>query len=123
MFQRELAERIVSMEGSKSYGRISVMCQVFCEVKVIFPVSRYVFHPKPDVDSVVLSFYPRKSKLSDPKLFSNFIKLAFSQRRKKLKNNLPEVYQTGVLDKWADMRPEEISPNEFIQIFNMIYLV
>jgi 16S rRNA A1518/A1519 N6-dimethyltransferase RsmA/KsgA/DIM1 with predicted DNA glycosylase/AP lyase activity len=55
-------------------------------------------------------------------LFSTFIKQSFSQRRKKLKNNLPQTYNAGLLDKWADMRPEEISPSEFVQIFNTIYL-
>ena len=122
MFQKELAERIVSKEGSKSYGRISIMCQVFCNVNIEFTVSRNVFQPKPDVDSSVLSFYPKDGNLPNIISFSKFIKQAFSKRRKKLKNNLSEAYQTGVLDKWADMRPEEINPNEFIQIFNMIYL-
>ena len=121
MFQKELAKRIVSKEGSKSYGRISVMCQVFCNVNIEFTVSRNVFQPKPDVDSSVLSFYPKDDNLPDIISFSTLIKQAFSQRRKKLKNNLPEAHQAGVLDNWADMRPEEISPQEFIQIFNMIY--
>ena len=122
MFQKELAERIVSKEGSKSYGRISVLCQVYCEVLVEFTVSRNVFQPKPDVDSAVLSFYPKDINLPDPNLFSIFIKQSFSQRRKKLKNNLPQAYKAGVLDKWAHIRPEEISPSEFVQIFNTIYL-
>ena len=121
MFQKELADRIVSKEGSKSYGRISVMCQVFCNVNIEFTVSRNVFQPKPDVDSAVLSFFPKSGHLPDIIPFSKFIKQAFSKRRKKLKNNLSEAYQTGVLDKWADMRPEEISPHEFVKIFNMIY--
>ena len=122
MFQRELAERIVSKEGSKSYGRISVMCQVFCDVKIEFTVSKNVFHPKPDVDSSVLSFFPKSGHLPDIIPFSMFIKQAFSQRRKKLKNNLLEVHNVGILDKWADLRPEDISPHEFVQIFSMIYL-
>ena len=121
MFQKELAERIVSKEGSKSYGRISIMCQVFCNVNIEFTVSKNVFQPKPDVDSSVLSFYPKGGNLPNIISFSKFIKQAFSMRRKKLKNNLSESYQVGVLDKWADMRPEEISPHEFVQIFNMIY--
>ena len=120
MFQKELAERIISKEGSRSYGRISVMCQVFCDVKIEFIVSRNVFQPKPDVDSAVLSFYPRDIDLPDPRLFSRFIKQSFSQRRKKLKNNLPEAHKAGVIQKWADMRPEEISPSEFVHIFERI---
>ena len=122
MFQKELAERIVSKEGSKSYGRISVMCQTFCNVKIEFTVSRNVFKPKPDVDSAVLSFYPKDIDLPDPRLFSAFIKQSFSQRRKKMKNNLKQAFDAGVLDKWADMRPEEICPSEFVHIFNTIYL-
>ena len=120
MFQKELAERIISKEGSKSYGRISVMSQVFCDVKIKFMISRNVFHPKPDVDSAVLSFFPKSSHLPDIIPFSTLIKHAFSQRRKKLKNNLPEVYKAGVLERWADMRPEEISPSEFVHIFERI---
>jgi len=120
MFQKELAERIVSKAGSRSYGRISVMCQVFCDVQIEFTVSRNVFQPKPDVDSAVLSFYPKDIDLLDQKLFSCFIKQSFSQRRKKLKNNLPEAHKAGVLQKWADMRPEEISPSEFVHIFERI---
>ena len=122
MFQKELAKRIVSKEGNKSYGRISVMCQIYCDVQVEFTVSRNVFQPKPDVDSAVLSFYPKDMDLPNHNLFSTFIKQSFSQRRKKLKNNLPQTYNTGLLDKWADMRPEEISPSEFVDIFNTIYL-
>ncbi|MBC8256353.1 MAG: ribosomal RNA small subunit methyltransferase A [Candidatus Marinimicrobia bacterium] len=122
MFQKELAQRIVSNHGNKSYGRISVMCQVYCEVKIEFIVSKNVFHPKPDVDSAVLTFYPKDKELPEFNNFSNLVKQAFSQRRKKLKNNLPEAYKSGKIEKWANSRPEEISPNGFIQIYNLIFV-
>ena len=122
MFQKELAERIVSNKGNKSYGRISVMCQVYCNVKIEFIVSRNVFHRKPNVDSAVMSFYPKDINLPNSRQFSLFIQQSFSQRRKKLKNNLPQAYKTGVIEKWSHMRPEAISPKEFVQIFKMIYL-
>ena len=61
MFQRELGQRIVSKEGNKSFGRISVMCQVYFDKKVEFTVSKNVFQPKPDVDSAIV----------DPKNFKN----------------------------------------------------
>ena len=123
MFQRELANRIISKEGSKMYSRISVMCQVYCDVKIEFNVSRNVFQPKPDVDSSVLSFLPKKLSLPDPNIFSEFIKQAFAQRRKKLKNNLLDAYKKGLIDSWVDMRPEQISPLEYIDIYKSIYLV
>ena len=122
MFQKELAQRIVSQSDSKSYSRISVMCQVYCEVTIEFTISRNVFKPRPEVDSSVLKF--RKKDLNLPEIapFSRFVRQVFSQRRKKLKNNLPEAFHAGVLDKWSHMRPEQISPKEYIQIFNLIYV-
>ena len=122
MFQKELAERIISKEGSKSYGRISVMCQVFCHVQNKFNVSRNIFQPKPNVESSVLSFYPKDIDLPDPRQFSIFIKQSFSQGRKKLKNNLSQAYKAGLIEKWAHMRTEEINPKDFVQIFNRIIL-
>ena len=122
MFQKELAQRIVSKHGNKSYGRISVMCQVYCEVNIEFMVSKNVFRPKPEVDSAVLTFFPKNNDLPDFSAFSKLVKQAFSQRRKKLKNNLPEAYKLGKIEKWADSRPEEISPDEFIQIYNVIFV-
>ena len=120
MFQKEVAERIVSLPGKKSYGRLSVMCQTYCHVNIEFTVSQDVFQPKPDVDSAVLIFTHKDDELPEISPFSDFIKQAFSQRRKKLKNNLPHVYESGILDKWVDMRPEQLSPIDYIQLFQRI---
>ena len=120
MFQKEVAERIVSEPGKKSYGRISVMCQTYCHVNIEFIVSQDVFHPKPNVDSAVLSLIPRSDELPEISPFSDFIRLAFSQRRKKLKNNLLSAHKSGILDNWADMRPEQLSPTDYIQLFQRI---
>jgi len=120
MFQKEVAERIVSLPGKKSYGRLSVMCQTYCHVNIEFVVSRDVFQPKPDVDSAVLIFTQRDNDLPDIAPFSDFIKQAFSQRRKMLKNNLPTAYESGILEKWADIRPEQLSPMDYIQLFQRI---
>ena len=122
MFQKEVAQRIVSRLGNKSYGRLSVMCQVFCNVKIEFTVSKNVFHPKPEVDSAVTTFRPKEGSHPEITSFSKFVKQSFSQRRKKLKNNFPDAFKSGIIEKWANMRPEEISPDEFIQIYKLIYL-
>ena len=122
MFQREVAQRIVSHPCSKSYGRLSVMSQVFCDVKIEFNVSKNVFHPKPEVDSAVTTFQPKEGCHPEITSFSKFVKQSFSQRRKMLKNNLPSAFKSGIIEKWADKRPEEISPIEFIQIYKLICL-
>ena len=120
MFQKEVAQRITSPPGNKSYGRLSIMCQVYTLVNIEFTVPRSVFLPKPDVDSAIVTFKPINENLPDIAPFSKFIKQAFSQRRKKLKNNFPLAYESGILDKWADMRPEELSSTEYIQLFQRI---
>ena len=120
MLQKELAKRIVSKEGSKEYGRISVMAQIFCDISYMFDISRNVFHPKPKIDSGILLFKRKKTSV-DINKFSIFIKEAFKQRRKKLKNNLKNSCSAKLIENHANKRPEEISPKEYLNLFNKIY--
>jgi len=120
MLQKELAKRIVSKEGSKEYGRISVMAQIFCDISYMFDISRNVFHPKPNIDSGILLFKRKKTSV-DINKFSIFIKEAFKQRRKKLKNNLKNSCSPKLIENYANKRPEEISPKEYLNLFNKIY--
>ena len=120
MFQKEVAERIVSTPNSKSYGRLSVMSQVYTNVNIKFIVKKNIFYPRPEVDSAVVVFSPKKNNLPDMDSFSKFIKLAFSHRRKMLKNNLHNNYKIDPFKKYNNMRPEEISPIEYIKLFQLI---
>jgi len=120
MLQKEVAKRIVSNKGSKEYGRISVMVQNFCKVTYMCDISRNVFHPKPKIDSGILLFERKNTDININK-FSKFIKEAFRQRRKKLKNNLKKVCDVKIIEKYSDKRPEEISPEEYLILFNKIY--
>jgi 16S rRNA (adenine1518-N6/adenine1519-N6)-dimethyltransferase len=120
MLQKEMANRIISNKGSRNYGRISAMVQNLCKVSYMCDISRNVFHPKPKVDSSILMFQHKKKSIDVDK-FSLFIKKCFKQRRKKLKNNLQEAYSRGLLGKYTDLRPEQISPEEYLILFNKIY--
>ena len=120
MLQKEMANRIISNKGSRDYGRISAMVQNLCTVSYMCDISRNVFHPKPKVDSSILMFQHKKKSIDVDK-FSLFIKKCFQQRRKKLKNNLQEAYSRGLLGKYTDLRPEQISPEEYLILFNKIY--
>ena len=120
MVQKELANRIISPEGSKEYGRISVMVQIFCKVEYVCDISKNVFHPKPKVDSGILKFN-RINRNVDIENFSLFIKEAFKQRRKKLKNNLKNICDYKLIKEYAEKRPEEISPKTYLILFNKIY--
>jgi 16S rRNA (adenine1518-N6/adenine1519-N6)-dimethyltransferase len=120
MVQKELAKRITSPEGSKKYGRISVMVQNFCKVEYMCDISKNVFHPKPKVDSGILKFNKINTSIDIDK-FSLFIKEAFKQRRKKLKNNLKNICDYKLIEEYAEKRPEEISPKTYLILFNKIY--
>ena len=120
MLQKELANRIVSTEGSKEYGKISVIVQNFCNVKYICDISKNVFYPKPKVDSGILLFKREKTSI-DIYEFSLFIKQAFKQRRKKLKNNLKNICDLKLIENYANLRPEEISAKDYLILFNKIY--
>ena len=120
MVQQELANRIISNEGSKEYGRISVMVQNFCKVEYACDISKNVFHPKPKVDSGILKFKRINTSINIEK-FSLFVKEAFKQRRKKLKNNLKNICDYKLIEEYAEKRPEEISPKTYLILFNKIY--
>lgn len=120
MFQKEVAERIVSPSRNKTYGILSVLIQAFYEVENIFIIPNKFFSPHPEVKSSVISLH-RKSylvkKLNESILFK-IVKVSFNQRRKKLRNTLKSLnfsesfYKIPILDK----RAEQLSVNQWIQL-------
>jgi len=89
MFQREVAERIVSPPGSKSYGRLSVLVQWRCEARILFDVNASAFVPAPKVKSSVLRIVPRPAPAPcDRRLLEAATQAAFGQRRKMLRQSL-----------------------------------
>ena len=124
MFQKEVAERIVSEHNTKKYGILSVKTQLLYDVKILFNVSPNVFFPKPKVDSAVISM-TRKKNITldcDLNLLDKVIKLSFQQRRKKLKNSLKRLdIQENILeDSIFGLRPEQISVEEFVKLTQKI---
>ena len=120
MFQKEVAERICSQEGSKVYGILSVLTQAFYDAEYLFTVPPNVFNPPPKVDSGVL-ILKRKADYSlpcDEKLFFRVVKLAFQQRRKTLRNSLKTMELSDMLreDAIFGQRPEQLSVQAFIDL-------
>ena len=124
MFQKEVAERIISKHNTKKYGILSVKTQLLYDVKILFNVSPNVFFPKPKVDSAVISMTRKKNiNLScDINLLDKVIKLSFQQRRKKLKNSLKKLdIQENILeDSIFGLRPEQLSVEEFVKLTQKI---
>lgn len=124
MFQKEVAERICSKEGSKVYGILSVLTQAFYDAEYMFTVPPTVFNPPPKVESGVL-LLKRKENVSlpcDEKLFFRVVKTAFQQRRKTLRNslktfNLSDNLKANVI---FDKRPEQLSVDSFLELTQYI---
>ena len=124
MFQKEVAQRICSKEGSKIYGILSVLTQAFYKAEYLFTVPPNVFNPPPRVDSGVLRL-TRKEDFSlpcDEKLFFKVVKTGFQQRRKTLRNslktfNLSDSLRANVI---FGKRPEQLSVQEFIELTILI---
>jgi 16S rRNA (adenine1518-N6/adenine1519-N6)-dimethyltransferase len=92
MFQREVAERIVAVPGSKSYGRLSVLVGWRTEAKILFDVSAAAFVPPPKVTSSVVRLVPRREPLPcDRRLLERVTEAAFGQRRKMLRQSLKSL--------------------------------
>jgi 16S rRNA (adenine1518-N6/adenine1519-N6)-dimethyltransferase len=92
MVQREVAERIASPPGRKSYGSLSVLCQTFSRVEPILTVGPGSFRPRPKVDSAVIRMSlrdPGGAVGRDPEAFSVLLRTAFEQRRTPLPNTRP----------------------------------
>ena len=124
MFQKEVAQRICSKEGSKVYGILSVLTQAFYTADYLFTVPPAVFNPPPKVDSGVLML-KRKENFTLPceeKLFFRVVKAAFNQRRKTLRNSLKTFNLSDNLKASSifGMRPEQLSVQEFIEITSQI---
>jgi 16S rRNA (adenine1518-N6/adenine1519-N6)-dimethyltransferase len=124
MFQKEVAERICHFPGSKKYGILSVLTQLFYKTKYLFSVNPSVFDPQPKVKSGVIELTRKKIfKLNcNENLLFKIIKLSFQQRRKTLRNSLKILDIPFLLreDAIFDKRPEKLSGKEFIEITKKI---
>ncbi len=120
MFQKEVAQRICSKEGNKTYGILSVLTQAFYEAEYLFTVPPTVFSPPPRVDSGVL-LLRRKENFTLPceeKMLYKVVKTAFQQRRKTLRNSLKSFNLSDKIkeDTIFGQRPEQLSVAQFIEL-------
>lgn len=128
LIQKEVAVRFASNCGTKDYGITSVILQSIFDVSIPRIVKKECFTPMPKIDSALCKLVPHnKYKISNFEEFKNFIHQSFSMRRKTLVNNLKSKYNkelvVSALQKFGYkdvVRPEEISVENFINIFEFI---
>ena len=130
MLQREVAQRICAREGSKTYGILSVLLQLWYDCEYLFTVDENVFRPVPKVKSGVLRLI-RNSRTELPcseQLLKTVVKTTFGHRRKTIRNSLgplcaslqattlPQALDTPALAPYLPKRPEQLSPLEFVDL-------
>lgn len=120
MFQKEVAERCASKEGTKDYGILSVLIQAYYDIDYLFSVKPGTFNPPPKVNSGVirLSRNETESLPCDEKLFWRVVKAGFNQRRKTLRNALSGVVPKDKMDDhpFFDKRAEQLNVESFISL-------
>lgn len=138
MIQKEVAERLAAAPGSKVYGILSVLIQLWYDVEYLFTVEPGVFNPPPKVKSAVvrLTRNGRTDCGCDERLLRRVVKTSFNQRRKMMRGSLKPLFAAlnteraggsqpeGVADFLArpemTRRPEQLSVEEFIELTNCI---
>ncbi|MFH2013376.1 MAG: 16S rRNA (adenine(1518)-N(6)/adenine(1519)-N(6))-dimethyltransferase RsmA [Patescibacteria group bacterium] len=116
MIQKEVAQRICA---KNKLSVLSVSVQFYADAKIIKYVSRNCFYPVPKVDSAIIKIIPKQIPNIDVKKFFQLVKMGFSSKRKKLKNNLKPIIKKEI-DFDLNLRAEDLSVNDWIKLFNIL---
>ena len=126
MVQKEVGDRFKASVNTKDYNSLSIYLNYYFKVRKLMDVSRSVFMPVPNVDSIVVEFTKLEDKLEvyNEDLFFKLVRDSFKQKRKTLKNNL-KSYNLEVIDRVLNKngynlssRAEQIPINVFVEIAN-----
>ncbi|WP_415278626.1 16S rRNA (adenine(1518)-N(6)/adenine(1519)-N(6))-dimethyltransferase RsmA [Candidatus Pelagibacter sp. Uisw_094] len=123
MFQKEVADRIISEFNNSKYGRLSILSNWKLNVRKIIDIKPQSFSPRPKIDSSLLLFTPKKKffELKDPKNLEKITRIFFSQRRKMLKKPFNQVFTNGkeVAEKFGidlNLRPQNLEPETYFKL-------
>ncbi len=127
MFQKEVALRIVAPEGTRAFGRLSVLANWLCETRMVMQVPAGAFSPPPKVDSAVVQLIPYDKPTSPAKLelLEKVVAAAFQQRRKMLRSSLKSLggeflqaaHRTGID---LSLRAEDLDIDEFTALARLL---
>ncbi|AUB32172.1 16S rRNA (adenine(1518)-N(6)/adenine(1519)-N(6))-dimethyltransferase RsmA [Spiroplasma floricola] len=131
MVQKEVAQRICAKPNENNYNNLSVATQLYSDVKYEFTVNKNMFKPIPKVDSAIISFEFNDinlNKVKDDIKFIAFVRKIFNNKRKTILNNLTNITnnkQTSLniltkLNIKENLRPENITLDQFIEIYNEV---
>ena len=124
MLQNEVVKRITATPGSKTFGRLSIMVQYYCETEYLFFVGPESFDPPPKVDSAIIRLKPWANKpfiADDESVLAKLVAQAFSMRRKTLRNNLKKMLSSEQIESLGidpSLRAEMLSIKDFVKLSN-----
>jgi 16S rRNA (adenine1518-N6/adenine1519-N6)-dimethyltransferase len=119
MLQKEVVERMAAAPGSKTYGRLSVMLQWRYDIEAVLDVPPQAFEPPPKVNSAVVRMQPLPARADvDAELLGELVTVAFSQRRKLLRNTLGRWLEERSYNGHFDLlrRAEEVAVDEYLAL-------
>ena len=123
MFQKEVAERIVSNFNSSTYGRLSILANWKLDINRICDIKPNSFSPKPKIDSSLLFFTPKKNffKIKDPRNLEKVTRVFFNQRRKMLKKPFNQLFNgdNKISDKLKidlNLRPQNLDFDTYYKL-------
>jgi len=126
MVQKEVAERITAKPSNKSFGRLSVMLQYYFDTELLFELPPEAFSPQPKITSAFIRLIRKKRvslKVIDKDNFEQIIKIAFSQKRKTIKNNFKNILFNKDflnLEISPKIRAETLTIDQFIKLENYV---
>jgi len=126
MLQKEVVQRMAAEPHCKAYGRLSIMTQYQCQVIPVMEIGPEAFKPAPKVDSAIVRLVPHsdiKNPVKDIAALNTVCLAAFNQRRKTIRNgfkNLISVAQLEALNIDANLRPENLTLDDYILLANFI---
>jgi len=128
MVQKEVGNRFNAVPGTKDYGSLSIYLNYYFDTRKLMDVSRNIFMPKPNVDSIIVEFKRKEmsKNVKNEEVFFKLVRDSFTQKRKTLRNNLNE-YDLSKIEKILKnfgldltVRAEHLSIEIFIEIANQL---
>ncbi len=123
LFQKEVADRIVSSYNTSHYGRLSIISNWRLNIKKIIDIKPSSFNPKPKVDSTLLLFTPKEKffELENSESIENVTRIFFNQKRKKIKKPLDKLFKNSEkiakkLDLNLDLRPQNLDYETYFRL-------
>ncbi len=126
MVQKEVGDRFKANVGTKDYNSLSIYLNYYFNVKKLMDISRNIFIPKPNVDSIVVEFTKKENNynLKNEEIFFKLIRDSFTQKRKTIRNNLKN-YDLNKIEEILkkhnqdlSTRAEQITIETFVEIAN-----